>query len=138
MPLREYKCPECGLLDEHLIYGTPPAYVPCKRCRQPAELRVMPSSIALARSGMDNAPLDNFIGKDAEQKWGLLRERQKQRDAVRVEAQAQGLTAVGIGGTGAEKYQPIAPDQKAQRTQLTQTIERSGYGRTLPVPKPGK
>lgn len=141
MPLREYKCPDCGLLGEHLIGGEPPASQPCKRCGSPAELRRIPSSIALARSGMDNAPLDNFIGKDAETKWSLLHSRQQARDGVRVQAQAQGLTAVGIGATGAERYQPITPAQKVERTQLTRTIERAGYGKTLRVPgdsKPGR
>jgi hypothetical protein len=134
MPLREYKCPSCSLLDEHLINGEPPDTRACKRCGAAAELKRIPSSIALARSGMDNAPLDNFIGKDSEQKWDLLHARQQARTTARVEANTQGLTAVGLGKTGAEKYQPIAQAQKVQRTQLTKTIERAGYGKTLKVP----
>ena len=134
MPLREYKCPDCGLLDEHLIGGEPPDTQPCRRCGKPAELRRIPSSIALARSSMDNAPLDNFIGKDAEQKWALLGARQQARDQARVATQSQGLTAIGVGKTGAEKYQPIAQAQKVERTMLSKTIERAGYGKTLRVP----
>ena len=138
MPIREYKCPSCGLLDEHILNGEPPATLPCKRCQAPADLKRMPSSIALSRSSMDNAPLDNFIGRDAEKKWDLLNSRQKARDGVRVSAQAQGLSAVGIGPTGPEAYKPIAPEQKAARTEVVHAIKKTGYGKTLQIPGDSK
>ena len=35
MPIFEYKCPDCGLLNEHLTLGSQevPATIPCKRCK---------------------------------------------------------------------------------------------------------
>jgi hypothetical protein len=87
---------------------------------------------------MGNAPLDNFIGRDAEQKWDLLHARQQARTEVRVKAAAQGLTAVGIGSTGAEKYQPVTPAQKAIRTEVSDAIASKGYGKTLRLPGDAK
>ena len=134
MPIREYKCESCKLLDEKILNGEPPETVKCARCGADATLRRIPSSIALARSGMDNAPLDNFIGKDAEKRWTVLKDRQAKRESVRKETHAQGLTAVGLGNSGAETYKPITPEQKTMRTGVTQAIEGAGYGSTLPVP----
>lgn len=134
MPLREYLCPSCGLLDERLINGEPPESVACRRCKTSADLKRIPSSIALARSTMDNAPVDNLIGRDAEVKWGLLNQRQKQRDKVRVETASQGISATAIGVTGPEAYKPVTPEQKTTRTEVSQAIEASGYGSTLRLP----
>ena len=135
MPIREYKCPECGLLNEQIILaGTPPETTPCKRCHTSATLKLYPSSISLSRSTMDNAPMDNFIGRDSDTKWALLKDRQANRDHVRVETATQGLTAVGIGKTGAEAYKPISPSQKTARTEMTQAIAATGHGKTLRIP----
>lgn len=134
MPLREYLCPACGLLDERLINGAPPENVACRRCKEPASLKLIPSSIALARSGMDNPPVDNLVGKDSELKWGLLRERMQARDKIRVATATQGLSATAIGATGPEGYKPVTPEQKATRTEVTRAIEASGYGSTSRLP----
>ena len=125
MPIREYKCPDCGLLSEKVYLGTDyPKTAECPRCHATAEARNFPSSIALARSGMDNAPLDNLIGKDAESRWSGLSERQAQRDTIRVAEQVQGLTAVGAG------YKGISPDKKSLRTEVTRAVETQGFRST--------
>lgn len=122
MPIREYKCPDCGLLSEKVhLQADYPKTVECPRCKGQAVVREMPSSIALARSSMDNSPLDNLIGKDAESRWSGLAERQAQRDSIRVATNTQGLTAVG------DNYKPISSDKKALRTEVTRAVESQGY-----------
>ena len=57
MPLFEYRCPACGLTEEHLHLGSQPAPATqtCSRCKKPSQKLEFPTRVALARSGMDNA-----------------------------------------------------------------------------------
>lgn len=131
MPLFEYTC-SCGVRHEHLVLppNQPPATHPCPRCKEPAQKRDFPTSIALARSGMDNAPLDNYIGKDAERRWEDIHQRQEVRNKVRKETGSAGLTMVGRND-----FQPLSPDKRELRTSLNETIASSGGFRdTDPVP----
>lgn len=122
MPIFEYNC-SCGLRHEHLVLPphTAPTTHPCPRCRAEAVKQDYPSSVALARSGMDNPPVDNFIGKDAERRWADIHRRQETRDRVRQETGTQGLTMVGRND-----FQPLSPTQKELRTSLNETIASSG------------
>lgn len=124
MPIFEYKCPECGLLNEHLTLGSQvevPATIPCKRCKAESPKRDFPSSISLARSGMDNAPVDSIVGADAARRWEDIHERQQLRDQVRKETGSTGLSMVGRND-----FQPLSPDKKELRTSLNETIAASG------------
>lgn len=122
MPIREFRCPDCNLLDEAIISGDPPPTRKCSRCGGVAVLAQFPSRIALARSGMDNSPLDNLIGKDAERRWARHNETQQVRDEVR-----QKHNTVGLSATGPETYVPLAPERKALRTEVTKAVERDGF-----------
>lgn len=124
MPIREYRCPSCNLLDELIVHSSTesPATKKCSRCGADSALLQFPTSIALARSGMDNSPLDNLIGKDAERRWARHNETQQVRDEVR-----QKHNTVGLSATGPETYVPLAPERKALRTEVTKAVERDGF-----------
>mgnify|MGYP005615570817 CR=1 FL=1 len=123
MPIFEYKCPDCGLLNEKLTLGSQEvtATMPCKRCGAEATKRDFPSSISLARSGMDNAPVDSIVGADAARRWEDIHHRQELRDKVREETGSTGLSMVGRND-----FQPLSPDKKELRTSLNETIAASG------------
>lgn len=123
MPIFEYRCPECRLLNEHITMtpSGPPQKISCKRCGAEAIKTDYPSSISLARSGMDNAPLDNAIGKDAEKRWGAIHARQAIRDSVRKETGEVGLSKVGQ-----DKFVPVTSAQKELRTSVNETVATAG------------
>lgn len=122
MPIFEYKC-SCGLRHEHLVLppNQPPATHTCPRCKEAATKLAFPTSVALARSGMDNPPVDNFIGRDSERRWEDIHQRQATRDRVRQESGQVGLTMVGRND-----FQPLTPEKKELRTSLNETIASSG------------
>lgn len=124
MPLFEYKCISCGLLDE--LYVPPGRPIPekktCPRCHQEAPKKEV-STFALQRSSMDNPPLDNLIGKDAETRWADIHHRQEIRDKVRKETGVAGLSM-----TGRNTFEPLKVEQKQLRTSLHEAIvERGGF-----------
>ena len=84
MPLFEYRCGACGLTEERLIMGSRPAPPTdtCTRCGKVSQKLEFPTRVALARSGMDNAPVDNLIGADADRRWADINRRQEIRDRV--------------------------------------------------------
>ena len=131
MPLFEYKCVSCGLMEEHLIMpGKPtPATFTCSRCSAVSEKRDYPSRIALARSGMGNAPMDNVIGKDAENRWEDIQHRNDIRNKIRSEAGEQGLCMVGRN-----EFAPITSTQKELRTSLNEAVEKEGFKSTDIIP----
>jgi hypothetical protein len=70
---------------------------------------------------MDNPPVDNFIGRDAERRWDDIHQRQATRDKVRQESGQVGLTMVGRND-----FQPLSSEKKELRTSLNETIASSG------------
>ena len=132
MPLFEYKCPDCGLVEEHIVFSTKDntPTKPCGRCKAASVKLAFPTSISLARSGMDNAPVDNFIGKDAETRWKDIRKRQELRDKVRSEAGAAGLSMVGRND-----FVPLTETQKELRTSVNEAVASGGsFKPSEPVP----
>ena len=122
MPIFEYTCP-CGVRHEHLVLSSnpPPPTHPCPRCHQLALKRDFPTSVALARSAMDNAPVDNLVGADSERRWADIHHRQEIRNRVRQETGEAGLTMVGRND-----FQPLSQEKKELRTSLNETIASSG------------
>ena len=130
MPLYEYQYRECKLLQEALVFTQPaPSTKPCVKCKGTADKREYPTSIALARSGMDNAPVDNLVGKDSDKRWTILHDRQAKRDAVRKEAGATGLSCIAPGA-----YVPIPEGQKELRGACSEAISHTGFANAEPVP----
>lgn len=133
MPLFEYKCSKCSLLDERLVYPPekPLPEVPCARCGAPAHRMEFPSRISLSRSSMDNAPVDSLVGRDAEARWNDIRRRQEIRDGVRRET-----GEVGLSMNGRNAFQPLTSTQKELRTSLSEAVASAG-GYTNPELVPG-
>lgn len=127
MPLFEYKCAQCGLVEEHLVFSTreTPTTQTCGRCRGVSTKLDFPTRISLARSGMDNAPTDNLIGGDADRRWADIRRRQELRDTVRKES-----GEVGVSMVGRNRFQPVTSTQKELRTSLNEAIASSD----VPIP----
>lgn len=118
MPIREYKCNECNLVAEEIILGIEePQAIECKRCGAEAAKLDMPTSVALMRSSMDNSPIDNAIGKDAEKRWEAIHERQETRDKIRKETGSVGLTRISK-----DEYKPISEENTKLRTDLHQNL----------------
>lgn len=134
MPLFEYRCSSCGLTEERLILGTRPAPPTdtCTRCGASSQKLDYPTRVALARSGMDNAPVDNLIGRDAERRWDDIHRRQEIRDKVRVDSGEAGLSM-----TGRNEFTPVTVQQKELRTSLNETVAASG-GFVSSEPVPGR
>ena len=134
MPLFEYKCSKCGLVEEHLILHTPatPQTKVCGRCRGEAKKLDFPTRIALGRSGMDNAPTDNLIGADADRRWADIHRRQEIRDKARAASGETGLSMVGRN-----EFKPVTGTQKELRTSLNETVASSG-GFVSSEPVPGR
>lgn len=82
MPLIEYKCSNCNLLVEKLLYEAAPDFIKCERCSREAEKLQIPTSISLVRSEMDNSPIDNAIGREADKRWEDIHNRQDIRNPV--------------------------------------------------------
>lgn len=66
---------------------------------------------------MDNAPIDNFIGKDAEMKWNDIKERQDKRNKVRSETGSLGLSQVGRN-----EYVPVSEDNVRTREEVSKSM----------------
>ena len=122
MPIFEYTCPQCSLTHDHLVLSPQPtpATHECPRCKNQATKKDF-SRVALARSGMDNAPVDHFIGADAERRWNDINTRQEQRDNVRKASGTVGLTM-----TGRNDFQPLSSEKIGLRTSLNEAIATSG------------
>jgi hypothetical protein len=86
-----------------------------------AQKRAFPSSVAFMRSGMDNPPTDNFIGKDSEVRWNAIHERKAQADKVR---KASGVA--GVSMTGPNTFAPVTETQNQLRTSLSEAVVASG------------
>lgn len=134
MPLFEYRCGACGLTEERLIMGSRPAPPTdtCTRCGKVSQKMAFPTRVALARSGMDNAPVDNLIGADADRRWADINRRQEIRDRVRAQAGETGLSM-----TGRNEFTPVTVQQKELRTSLNETVAASG-GFVSSEPVPGR
>lgn len=122
MPLFEYKCSSCGLVGELYVPTgrTIPEKTACTRCHQDA-IKKEVSTFSLQRSGMDNPPLDNLIGKDAEVRWNDIHHRQEIRDKVRKES-----GEVGLSMTGRNTFEPLKVEQKKLRTSLHEAVAARG------------
>ena len=134
MPLFEYRCSSCGLIEEHLIMGSRPvpATQVCGRCKSEAKKLDFPTSVALARSSMDNAPTDNLIGADADRRWSDIHRRQEMRNKVRQESGEAGVSMVGRN-----EFVPVTVQQKELRTSLNETVAQGG-GFVSSEPVPGR
>ena len=79
---------------------------------------------------MDNAPVDSFIGKDAERRWEDINRRNELRDKVRSETGETGLSMVGRN-----EFTPITTTQKELRTSLNEAVTSGGgFKSSEPVP----
>ena len=134
MPLFEYRCVACGLTEEHLVMGSRPAPATetCSRCGASSQKLDFPTRVALARSGMDNAPTDNLIGADADRRWSDIHRRQEMRNKVRQESGEAGVSMVGRN-----EFVPVTVQQKELRTSLNETVAQGG-GFVSSEPVPGR
>ena len=78
---------------------------------------------------MDNAPIDNLVGRDAEIRWNDIHHRQEVRDSVRQQTGEVGLTM-----TGRNEFKPVTATQKKLRTSLNEAVASAGgYANPEPV-----
>jgi hypothetical protein len=69
---------------------------------------------------MDNAPIDNIIGKDADARWSDIHERQQIRNTARTQTGSAGLTEVGKN-----EFAPISEKSKETRTEVTASLKQA-------------
>lgn len=120
MPIFEYKCDDCKIIVEKIYPSLEKSHVfiDCPKCKSDGMKRLgIPSSVSLSRSKMDNSPIDNAIGRDAEARWTDIKARQESRDNVRLETGSIGLTEVERG-----KFAPISSDQVETRTEINNSL----------------
>ena len=101
---------------EKIYLSAGPDTVPCERCDSEAK-RIFPTSISLMRSEMDNSPIDNAIGKDADKRWENIHNRQELRASVRQKTGKSGLTEVSKNN-----FVPISEDKVKTRTGIKELL----------------
>jgi len=95
----------CGAqIDKLLPVGRVPNKIVCPNCGKVAKLGVRPGSFSIVhgKSMTKGASLDVAIGRNAEERWGQIHERQAVRNKVRQETGTQALTAIGKN-----EYKPL-------------------------------
>ena len=106
MPIYEYKCDSCGLVQELIQPWSQehPKWKKCINCGSRANEAFIhgPAMIHSDKAAANEVPFDVAVGRDAEARWADIKHRQKLRDKVRRESGAQGLTM-----TGRNEFQPI-------------------------------
>jgi len=84
VPLREYICKTCGYeFDELVGVNKDDSEITCRICGGVVE-RKMSSFSAVVAGGTSNEPIDMRIGRDAENRWKALSERQAGRRGDKV------------------------------------------------------
>lgn len=78
MPLYEYICEKCHFEFEELVFNKEGSLlIKCRRCGAVAERKM--SSFSSVVQGSPNESVDVKIGRDANDRWQLYRDRQKRR-----------------------------------------------------------
>jgi hypothetical protein len=97
----------------------------CPSCAQDMTLSVNPRrgvGILHGQGSNKGASIDVVIGRDAEQRWEKIHQRQGERNKIRQKTGEVGLTA-----TGRNDYQPISKEQKQRRSDVLKSVETEGY-----------
>lgn len=137
MPLREYGCLSCGLVQTKLIGGfNPPKTVQCESCQGEAELRISAPSIVSPKEATSapNPKLDVVIGQHAERFWQTYHDLKTVRKPTAQEAKRRG-TGVTVD---------ISEGCTRPMTQVEVVARKRGYKmlgeaqRQQPLQKPGK
>lgn len=104
MPIHEYECDECGVRQEELFKtaSAVPGTFPCPECGTAMKKMVSAANHTFAHT--PNAPVpqntgvkaidhsyDRVIGRDAEQKWRQIEDRNKHKESIIQDARKQGL-----------------------------------------------
>ena len=135
MAIREYKCPDCGLLTERIIQASQeiPLVMDCPRCKGEAKFLEIPTGFSLGTSNFSNAPIDIVIGKDSERKWDNIHKRQEIRDKVRKESGVMGLSANNQG-----EFKPVSPMAQGLRAELNEILPKVGHKTSYDSPEDAK
>ncbi len=133
MPVYEFICPACGLRFDRLskMSESDIKEVPCKECRQPARRTVsavnhtfrhgasQTNGIAPSNTGTsDDWNYDKVIGRDAEQKWRVIEQRQAEKN--RVLRNTPGATSADLRKTK-EGYE-VMPSQERQAIETARAV----------------
>jgi len=115
MPLYEYKCKSCGLKFEELASKVS-ENTPCKSCGKEAEKLVSRFSATIA-GGSTNETTDMSIGREANNRWQQISDRQDKRRGDKE------LKTVSIPQTKDGKFMPVmALGNKIERKQKTEFV----------------
>ena len=97
MPVYDYQCESCGLQKEHLWGRISLAQdtIPCPECAEPMRKLVSAANFKFSHSEKqtrgsappstgtsDDWNYDKVIGRDAEKKWGVIEQRNSEKDRV--------------------------------------------------------
>jgi putative FmdB family regulatory protein len=121
MPIFEYSCKECNVLIEKIYPSLEKSaeVLNCPRCGETRANRLsIPTSVSLSRSSMDNSPIDNVIGKDADARWQDIHNRQASRDVVRKETGSVGLSELSRG-----EFAPVTKENLETRVEVSKSLE---------------
>lgn len=106
MPIYEYQCDSCGLRKEHLWTRISIAQdtIPCAECGEPMHKLVSAANFKFSHSEKqtrgaappntgtsDDWNYDKVIGRDAEKKWGIIEQRNADKDKVIRQERERGL-----------------------------------------------
>jgi putative FmdB family regulatory protein len=107
MPRYDYKCEDCGVVQEYVKgFSDPlPESLTCPRCKGDNCFHVWLVAPGVLTGGMDHKTIDVQIGKDAEARWQAIHDRKAERDKVRAASGKQHVTAVMDPG-GKDEWRP--------------------------------
>ena len=124
MAIREYKCKNCGLMQEEIMptSATPPPTIRCPKCEGTADFLAIPTRIGLLTENFSEQKTDITIGKDANRRWQDINDRQARRDKIRSDSGKMGVSLVSGG-----KFAPINDSEVANRQEVLDTVEKQGF-----------
>lgn len=124
MAIREYKCPECGVMVEKILptSTTPNPTIPCPRCGKDANFLSIPTSIGILTDNFQEQKVDIAIGKDADRRWQDISDRQQIRDRVRQQSGSLGLSMVGRN-----EFVPLPEGERVARTEGSAAVSTEGF-----------
>jgi len=138
MPIYEFQCFSCGLRFDKLFRRvSDEKEIPCKACGEPAKKQVSAASFKFAHSQGVNGALppntgtsddwnfDKAIGRDAEQKWKAIEQRNSGKDSVIRDERRDGRVisrnhlAPKLDGSG--EYRVITESERVKANQNRET-----------------
>lgn len=131
MPIYEYQCDSCGLRKEHFWTRISIAQdtIPCVECQEPMRKLVSAASFKFAHSEKqirgaappntgtsDDWNYDKAIGRDAEKKWGIIEQRNQEKDRVIRHEREKGVVVKRnqLVPTADGSYRPIREEERVR------------------------